>query len=173
MSTPWTLLSGLLLTTSLKISSCCGPTGDLTTEWAAATTPVTLVVESGKHIWPPELGTKSPPRTNIYYLISDGMSAINAIVLFVNRKIAISLILLCSGKILYPALVVKYVLPLSRVTSIHYNDVIMSTIASQVTSVSIVCSTVCSGAGKLQSSASLTFVWGIHWWPVIPCTKGQ
>ena len=49
----------------------------------------------------------------------------------------------------------------------HYSDVIMSTIASQITGVSIIYPTVCSGAdeGKQQSSASLTFVRGIHRWP--------
>ena len=46
----------------------------------------------------------------------------------------------------------------------HYTDVIMSTMTSQTTSVSIVCSTVCSGTDqrKHQSSASLAFVRGIH-----------
>ena len=50
----------------------------------------------------------------------------------------------------------------------HYNDVIMSTMASQITSVSIACSSVCSGADyrKHQSSALLAFVRGIHQWPV-------
>ena len=50
----------------------------------------------------------------------------------------------------------------------HYNDVIMSAMAFQVISVSIVYSTVCSGADqrKDQSSASLAFVRGIHRWPV-------
>ena len=49
-----------------------------------------------------------------------------------------------------------------------YSDVIMSTMASQITVVWIVCSTVCSGADqrKRQSPASLDFVRGIHWWPV-------
>ena len=44
----------------------------------------------------------------------------------------------------------------------------MSWMASQISSVSIVCSTVCSGADqrKHQSSASLVFVKVIHWWPV-------
>ena len=44
----------------------------------------------------------------------------------------------------------------------------MSAMASQITGVSIVCSTVGSGADqrKHQSSASLAFVWGIHRWPV-------
>ena len=56
--------------------------------------------------------------------------------------------------------------------SFHYNDVIMDTIASQITSLTIVYSTVYSGADqrKHQSSASLAFVWGIHRgphkWPV-------
>ena len=44
----------------------------------------------------------------------------------------------------------------------HYSNVIMSTMASQITGVSVVCSTVCSGADqrKHQSSASLAFVRG-------------
>ena len=50
----------------------------------------------------------------------------------------------------------------------HYNDVIMSAMASQITGVSIVCSSVGSGATQRKhlSSASLAFVWGIHRWPV-------
>ena len=50
----------------------------------------------------------------------------------------------------------------------HYDDVIMSTIASQITSLTIVYSTVYSGAdqSKHQSSASLAFVWRIHRGPV-------
>ena len=46
----------------------------------------------------------------------------------------------------------------------HYGDVIMGTIASQITSLTIVYSTVYSDAdqGKHQSSASLAFVGGIH-----------
>ena len=44
----------------------------------------------------------------------------------------------------------------------------MGAIASQITTFAIVCSTVYSEADqrKHQSSASLAFVWGIHWWPV-------
>ena len=58
----------------------------------------------------------------------------------------------------------------------HYGDVTMGTIASQITSLTIVYSTVQSGADqrKYQSSASLAFVRGIprgpvnspHKWPV-------
>ena len=49
----------------------------------------------------------------------------------------------------------------------HYSDLIMSAMASQIFSVSRVCSTVCSGVDqrKYQSSASLAFVRGIHRWP--------
>ena len=56
----------------------------------------------------------------------------------------------------------------------HYGDVIMSTMASQITSLTIVCSTVYSGADqrKHQSSASLVFVCGIHRWPVNSPHKG-
>ena len=50
----------------------------------------------------------------------------------------------------------------------HYNDVIMGMMASQITSLTIVYSTVYSGADqkKHQSSASVAFVRGIHRWPV-------
>ena len=50
----------------------------------------------------------------------------------------------------------------------HYSDVIMGTMASQITSLTIVYSTVYSGAdqSKHQSSASLAFVWGNHRGPV-------
>ena len=49
----------------------------------------------------------------------------------------------------------------------HYNDVIMGAVASQITSLTIVYSTVYSGANQRihQSSASLAFVRGIHRWP--------
>ena len=50
----------------------------------------------------------------------------------------------------------------------HYNDVIMGTIASQITSLTIVYSTVYSDADqrKHESSTSLAFVRGIHRSPV-------
>ena len=50
----------------------------------------------------------------------------------------------------------------------HYDDVIMAAIASQITSLTIVYSTVYSDADqrKHQSSASLAFVRGIHRRPV-------
>ena len=53
-------------------------------------------------------------------------------------------------------------------TSLHYCDVIMGVNASQITSLTIVYSTVYSDVDqrKHQSSASLAIVWGIHWGPV-------
>ena len=50
----------------------------------------------------------------------------------------------------------------------HCSDVIMTTTECQITSVPIVCSTLCAGADhrKHQSSASLAFVRGIHRSPV-------
>ena len=50
----------------------------------------------------------------------------------------------------------------------HNGDVIISVMASQITGVSSVCSTVCSNADqrKHQSSASLAFLKGIHRSPV-------
>ena len=57
----------------------------------------------------------------------------------------------------------------------HYSDAIMGTIASQITSVSIAYSAVCSDPDqrKHQSSASLAFVRGIHRLPVNSPHKGQ
>ena len=58
---------------------------------------------------------------------------------------------------------------------LHYIYVIMSAIASQITSLTIVYSTVHSDADerKLQSSASLAFGMGINRWPVTSRTKSQ
>ena len=52
--------------------------------------------------------------------------------------------------------------------SSHYNDVIISAMASQVTSVLNAYSPICSDRDqrKLQSSAPLAFIRGIHQWPV-------
>ena len=57
----------------------------------------------------------------------------------------------------------------------HYTDVILTTITSQITSLTVVYSTVYSDADqrKHQRSASLSFVWGIHRDRWIPRTKGQ
>ena len=57
---------------------------------------------------------------------------------------------------------------------LHYGDVIMSVIASQITSLTIVYSSIYSGADqrKHQSSASLAFVKGIHRRPVNSPHKG-
>ena len=58
--------------------------------------------------------------------------------------------------------------------SVHYNDVILSVMASQITSLTVVYSSVHSDADqrKDQSSASLAFVRGIHRWPVNSPRKG-
>ena len=56
----------------------------------------------------------------------------------------------------------------------HYNDVIMSSMVFQITSLAIVYSTVNSGTfpRKYQSSASLAFAREIHRWPVNSPHKG-
>ena len=56
----------------------------------------------------------------------------------------------------------------------HYSDVMLGAMASPITSLTIDYSTVYSGADqrKYQSSASLAFVRGIHWWPVDSPHKG-
>ena len=50
----------------------------------------------------------------------------------------------------------------------RYSDVIMGDMASQITSLKIVYSTVYSGTDQIkhQNSASLAFMRGIHRWPV-------
>ena len=57
---------------------------------------------------------------------------------------------------------------------IHYNDVIISTMVSQITSLTIIYSAIYSGTDqrKHQSSASLALVRGIHRWPVNSPHKG-
>ena len=57
---------------------------------------------------------------------------------------------------------------------LYYSDVIMSVMASQITSVLIVYSTAFSGEdqGKHQGSTSPAFVRGIHRWPVNSMHKG-
>ena len=59
----------------------------------------------------------------------------------------------------------KYSLESHNIYAFHYSDVMM---ASQITSLAIVYSTVYSGADqrKCQSSTSLAFERGIHRWPV-------
>ena len=58
-------------------------------------------------------------------------------------------------------------LPFDNIGDVHYSDVIMGAMASQITRLTIVYPTVYSGADqrKHQSSASLAFVRGIHRWP--------
>ena len=62
----------------------------------------------------------------------------------------------------------------SDVLRTHYNDVIMSMLSSQITSLTVVYSTIYSGTDqrKHQSSASLAFVRGIHRWPLNSPHKG-
>ena len=63
----------------------------------------------------------------------------------------------------------------NKCSSLHYIDVVMTTMASQITSLTVVYSIVYSDADqrKHQSSASPAFVWGIHRDRWIPRTNGQ
>ena len=64
--------------------------------------------------------------------------------------------------------------PRLPLTHLHYSDVIMSVMVYQITKVSIVYSSICSGTDqrKHQSSTSLAFVRGIHRSPVNSPHKG-
>ena len=80
-------------------------------------------------------------------------------------------VLQCSASIPHGKLKVSWA---ATIPSPHYNDVIMSAMASQITNLTIVYSAVYSGTDqrKHQSSASLAFVRGIHRWPVNSPHKG-
>ena len=56
--------------------------------------------------------------------------------------------------------------------NVHYSDVIMSAMVSQIISFVIVYSNSGAGQRKHQISASLAFVRGIHQWPVNTLHKG-
>ena len=78
--------------------------------------------------------------------------------------------------VMFPNMYIHYRLhSISENKYSHYNDVIMTTVASQITGLTFVYSTVYSDTDqrKHQSSASLAFVWGIHRDRWIPRTKGQ
>ena len=79
------------------------------------------------------------------------------------------LILLCEFHCIHFQHVILYI------SGTHYGDVIMGTMASKITSLTIVYSTIYSGADqrKHQSSAPLAFVRGIHRWPVNSPHKGS
>ena len=70
---------------------------------------------------------------------------------------------------IYLILIAYYTGWSSQDVVLHYSDVIMSVMASQITSLMIVYSTF---YWKHQSSASLALVWGIHQWPVNSPHKG-
>ena len=61
-----------------------------------------------------------------------------------------------------------------RIMMGHYSEVIVSAVSSQISSVLIVCSTVCPGADqrKHQSCALLAYVREVHRWPMISPQKG-
>ena len=72
-----------------------------------------------------------------------------------------------------PNAIMLWIMPIGGHT-FHYDDVILGAIASQITSLTIVYSTVYSDADqrKHQSYASLAFVLGIRRWPVNSPHKG-
>ena len=74
----------------------------------------------------------------------------------------------------YWPFVIQYIVYIYIYVFVHYGDVIMSAMWSQITRLNIVYSTVYSGADqrKHQSSASLAFVRGIHRWPLNSPHKG-
>ena len=93
-----------------------------------------------------------------------------AVGLAIIRWLFIKQTYMCIFQNLYQSKVVQSQLYIVAydIICVHYDDVIMGTIASQITSLAIVYSIVYSGAdlSKHQSSTSLAFVWVIHRGPV-------
>ena len=91
-----------------------------------------------------------------------------------NKTVCIFLGICCSSLLLFSLIHItnssrtNVVIPACTIFEAHYNDVIMGAIASLITSLTILYSTVYSDADqrKHQSSASLPFVWGIHRGPM-------
>ena len=80
-------------------------------------------------------------------------------------------IIMCEVVILQPLLLKWHA---SAAFLVHYNDIMMSTMTSQITSLTIVYSAAYLGVDQRrhQSSVSLAFVRGIHRWPVNSPHKG-
>ena len=101
------------------------------------------------------------PANRIFCLLLDGNSEICITFLIFHRTWCLRQKFSALSKKLTISALYPYIFIF---TSGHYTDVIMGAIASQITSLTIVYSTVYSGADqrKHQSSASLAFVRGIH-----------
>ena len=115
------------------------------------------VVVNGPRMWQPRSAVMTcwVPGVHTNYRHTDGENR-----LWINTRVAsVSVYPLCRGSI---------VNNMHMYVQGHYGDVIMGAIASQITSLTIVYSTVYSDADqrKHQSSASLAFVRGIHRGPV-------
>ena len=95
----------------------------------------------------------------------------NTIPLNRNEIVDLLLLLLIPSQVWYH---IVFATVTTWIATIHCGDVIMSAMASQITSLTSVHSSVYSGADqrKHQSSASLAFVRGIHRWPVNSPHKG-
>ena len=121
-------------------------------------------------------GAKPLSLQMLTYYQSDLKRKFNGILFGTNSIVSIKKIYLkiTSTKWLPNCLSRKVLIPMKRTLHFHYNDVIMGKIASQITSLTIVYSTVYSDTdqGKHQSSASLAFVRGIHRGPVNSPHKG-
>ena len=85
-----------------------------------------------------------------------------------NIRTFISVFVFVSNKYVVNRMFMPACLLVTQMFCTHYNDVRMGAMTSQITSLTIVYSTVYSGAdqSKHQSSASLAFVWGSHRGPV-------
>ena len=116
-------------------------------------------------IWVRLLG-RSQYQISQIGLVICAMSSLLGIGILLFQKGLLNGFLLAAIDNLPIAVNTLYVDALTVIT--HYNDVVMSAMASRITSLTIVYSTVYSGANqrKHQSSASLAFVRGIHRWPV-------
>ena len=118
------------------------------------------------------MGQKRYPWSNMYstteHILSSGEITTNLSWLSHHQQKWISLRINRSAAVGFRSVLRLMVAWCFKVIPTHYNDVIMGAMASQITSLTIIYSSIYSDADerKHQSSVSLAFVQGIHWWPV-------
>ena len=142
MLAPWTLLSGRVR----QISTVSGEQAVMPVIFAFDRTASTLIQLWHNVISDTNIYHKMLSLCNYQQISSEPMLYVISLICLVHQI----------NRMLWP------------LHHVHYNDVTMGTMASQITRLTIVYSIVYSVADrrKHQSSASLAFVWGIHRLPV-------
>ena len=171
----WYILLKIFSTVQNRCKTYFWCRGKIPTVWCATISPEikTLIWKMWKRC--------SDLSLCLYELLYHRLNAYHVIIILLSSGLVTSKdaqwceLLSVASKNTISHMIYIFILMLCFQVAMHQSDVIMSAMASQITGVSIICSTVCSGAyeRKYQSYASLTFARGIHRWPVEPLIKGQ